>query len=175
MLPKQRKLWRMKRGYKFSDFYLKMMLRLPYLLLAIAVLCFSVTAVAGGISCSDIRFTAEATAIYDHIDKACVDFTEWQGNDYVRLEAMVVAQTRSGTHLRFSHGNRQRGEPYRAAFPDDFQVLLNGQVVELGRLGIRQDVDILVPGSYWEIPVPEPEANEDAERADAQKNDPDLP
>ena len=134
--------------------------RLPQLLIAFAVFSFQMEAAADDISCADIRFTPEAKAVYDEIGRACLDVTQWQGIPYVRLKAMVVAQSRWGTHLRFDHGKWRRGEPYRASFPEDFQVLLNGQVVGLDSLGIRQDIHILVPDSYWEAPEPEPAAGE---------------
>lgn len=79
----------------------------------------------------------------------------------MRLKAMVVAQTRSGTHLRFDDGERQPGDLYLARFPKDFQVLLNGQVVGLNSLGIRQVVEILVPEMYWDALEPEPDEVKD--------------
>ena len=123
---------------------------------------FTVNVSATDLTCSDITFSPKAIAIYESIDKACLEMVDRDGKTYASLSAWVVAQTRTGTHVRFLYRSGKHGPAYKAEFPADFEIVLSDKAVRLEDLAIRQDINIYISEQYWSAPqnAPEPAAAE---------------
>jgi len=80
-------------------------MNLKYGLIALAGLGISANVSASDLTCSDVTFTPEAYAAYEFVDKACLEMVDRNGKTYAKVTARVVAQTASGTHLRFRHAD----------------------------------------------------------------------
>ena len=110
-----------------------------------------VNVTAADLSCTDITFTPAAKATYEAIDKACLEMVDRDGETYARLSASVIAQTRSGTHVRFLFRDGNRGPSHKAQFPPDFEIMLNGMPVSLNDLAIRREINIYISDKYWSV------------------------
>ena len=128
---------------------------LKYGLVALAGLGLSANVSAQDLTCSDITFSPEAYAAYEFVDKACLEMTERDGTTFAKLTAQVVAQTASGTHLRYTHGDGSLGPSHQANTPD-FETRIEGKEVQIKSLSVRQSVNIYVSDAFWAGP-PEPE------------------
>ena len=128
---------------------------LKYGLVALAGLGLSANVSAQDLTCSDITFSPEAYAAYEFVDKACLEMTERDGTTFAKLTAQVVAQTASGTHLRYTHADGSLGPSHQANTPD-FDTRIAGEVVQIKNLSVRQSVNIYVSDAFWAGP-PEPE------------------
>ena len=126
---------------------------LKYGLIAIAGLGISANASAA-LTCEDIVFSPEAFAAYEFVDKACLEMVERDdGNLYAKLTARVVAQTASGTHLRYRHADGQLGPSHLSTAPNDFETMMSGEPVKMEDLAVRQSINIYVGGNYWVDPT----------------------
>lgn len=133
---------------------------LKYGLIALAGLGISANVSATDLTCSDITFTPDAYAAYEHVDEACLGVVERNDEIYAKLTARVVAQTSSGTHFRYRHADGELGPSHKYNNPKGFQTMIEEDVVMLKDLAVRQDINIYVPEEYWNvIPV---EAEEEA-------------
>lgn len=122
---------------------------LKYGLIALAGLGFSVNANAE-LGCGDIVFSPEAFTAYEFIDKACIEMVERDdGITYAKLTARVVAQTASGTHVRYRHADGELGPSHLSTAPEDFQAMISGEPVVMKDLDIRQSINIYVSNAYW--------------------------
>ena len=128
---------------------------LKYGLVALAGLGLSANVSAQDLTCSDITFSPEAYAAYEFVDKACLEMMDRDGTTFAKLTAQVVAQTASGTHLRYTHADGSLGPSHRANTPD-FETKIAGEVVQIKNLSVRQSVNIYVSDAFWAGP-PEPE------------------
>jgi hypothetical protein len=127
-------------------------MNLKYGLVALAGLGISANVSATDLTCSDITFTPEAYAAYEFVDKACLEMVDRDGGTYAKMTAKVVAQTGSGTHLRYRHADGELGPSHKSNAPEDFQTRLAGQPVKVKDLAVRQDINIYVSDAYWALP-----------------------
>lgn len=122
---------------------------LKFCLLAVAGLGLSANANAA-ITCSDLEFSPEAFAAYSQIDKACLEVIERDnGQVYAKLTARVVAQTASGTHVRYRHADGELGPSHLSTAPSDFEAKISGKPVVMKDLDVRQSINIYVGNAYW--------------------------
>ena len=122
---------------------------LKYGLIAIAGLGITANANAE-LGCDDVVFSPEAFAAYALIDKACLEMvTRDDGKTYAKLTARVVAQTASGTHLRYRLANGELAPSHLSTAPEDFQSMISGKPVEMKNLDVRQSINIYVSDAYW--------------------------
>ena len=128
---------------------------LKYGLIALAGLGISANVSATDLTCSDVTFTPEAYAAYEFIDKACLEMVDRDGGTYAKLTARVVAQTSSGTHIRYRHADGDLGPSHKSNAPANFVTHLQGNDVKVKDLAVRQDINIYVGNDYWSLPVVE--------------------
>ena len=126
---------------------------LKYGLIALAGM--GISANVSALECSDVTFTPEAYAAYEFVDKACLEMVDRDGGTYAKMTAKVVAQTGSGTHLRFRHADGDLGPSHKSNMPENFEVHLQGQAIKVKDLAVRQDINIYVGIEYWAEPVVE--------------------
>ena len=126
---------------------------LKYGLIALAGM--GISANVSALECADVTFTPEAYAAYEFIDKACLEMVDRDGGSYAKLTAKVVAQTGSGTHLRYRHADGDLGPSHKSNAPSNFVTRLQGNEVKFKDLGVRQDINIYVGNEYWSLPVVE--------------------
>ena len=125
---------------------------LKYGLIALAGLGVSANASAA-LTCDDIVFSPEAFAAYEFVDKACLEMVDRDGGTYAKLTARVVAQTASGTHLRYRHADGQLGPSHLSTAPTDFETMMSGEPVKMRDLAVRQSINIYVGDKYWVDPT----------------------
>ena len=122
---------------------------LKYGLIAIAGLGITTNANAE-LGCDDIVFSPEAFAAYELIDQACLEMVERDdGNTYAKLTARVVAQTASGTHIRYRLANGELAPSHLSTAPEDFQAMISGKPVNMRNLDVSQSINIYVSDAYW--------------------------
>ncbi len=122
---------------------------LKYGLIALAGMGISANASATDLTCSDITFTPEAYAAYEFVDKACLEMVDRDGGTFAKLTAKVVAQTGSGTHLRFRHADGDLGPSHKSNMPENFVVHLQDASVKVKDLAVRQDINIYIGSDFW--------------------------
>ncbi|MDH3902013.1 MAG: hypothetical protein OEU84_01210 [Xanthomonadales bacterium] len=125
---------------------------LKYGLIAIAGLGISANASAA-LTCEDIVFSPEAFEAYEFVDKACLEMVDRNGVMFAKLTARVVAQTASGTHLRYRHADGQLGPSHLSTAPNDFETMMSGEPVRMVDLAVRQQINIYVGSKYWVDPT----------------------
>lgn len=128
---------------------------LKYGLIALAGMGISANAGATDLTCSDITFTPEAYAAYEFVDKACLEMVDRDGGTFAKMTAKVVAQTGSGTHLRFRHADGDLGPSHKSNMPENFVVHLQDAAVKVKDLAVRQDINIYIGSEFWSEPVVE--------------------
>jgi len=126
---------------------------LKYGLIALAGM--GISANVSALECSDITFTPEAYAAYEFVDKACLEMVDRDGGTFAKMTAKVVAQTGSGTHLRFRHADGDLGPSHKSNLPADFVIHLQDATVKVKDLAVRQDINIYVGPDFWAEPVAE--------------------
>ncbi len=89
---------------------------LKYGLIALAGLGISANVSAADLTCSDVTFTPEAYAAYEFVDKACLEMVDRNGGTYAKMTAKIVAQTSSGTHIRFRHADGELGPSHKSQY-----------------------------------------------------------
>ncbi len=127
---------------------------LKFGLIALAGLGISVNVSAQDLTCGDLTFTPEAYAAYEFVDKACLEMVDRDGTTYAKLTAQVVAQTASGTHLRYTHADGTLGPSHQANNPG-FETKIDGEPVTVADLAVRQDVNIYISDEFWAGPPAE--------------------
>lgn len=105
-------------------------------------------------TCSDITWSAEAYEAYDQVDAACIEMVDRDGTMMAKLEAEVVAQSPSGTYVRYTHADGSKGPSTQLQNPD-FVAHIEGEAVALKDLNVRQNVRVYVGDEYWSLPQPE--------------------
>jgi hypothetical protein len=126
---------------------------LKYGLIALAGM--GISANVSALECADVTFTPEAYAAYEFIDKACLEMVDRDGGTFAKLTAKVVAQTGSGTHLRYRHADGDLGPSHKSNAPSDFVTRLQGKEIKVKDLAVRQDINIYVGEKFWSLPVVE--------------------
>jgi hypothetical protein len=106
------------------------------------------------VSCSDLTFTAEAYEAYDQINAACIEVVDRDGQMMAKFEAEVVAQSPSGTYVRYTHADGSKGPSTQIQNPD-FIAHVDGQDTAIGDLNVRQNIRVYVGDEYWSLPAPE--------------------
>jgi hypothetical protein len=124
---------------------------LKYSLIALAGLGISANVSAQDLTCSDLTFSPEAYAAYEFVDKACLTMVDRDGNTFAKLTAQVVAQTASGTHLRFTHADGSLGPSHLANNPG-FETKIAGEDVLVKNLQVRQSVNVYIDDDFWAPP-----------------------
>ena len=128
---------------------------LKYGLIALTGLGISANVSATDLTCSDVTFTPEAFAAYEFIDQACLEMVDRNGETYAKMTAKVVAQTGSGTHVRYTHADGKLGPSHKSNAPEDFEAILSGEAVKIKDMQVRQEVNIYLSDQYWAPPVVE--------------------
>jgi hypothetical protein len=128
---------------------------LKYGLIALAGLGISANVSAADLTCSDVTFTPEAYAAYEFVDKACLEMVDRNGGTYAKMTARIVAQTSSGTHIRFRHADGELGPSHKSNMSKNFETMMSGKAVKIKDLAVRQDINIYVGPKYWAEPVVE--------------------
>ena len=121
---------------------------LKYGLIALAGLGITANANAE-LTCDDIVFSPEAFAAYELIDQACLEMVDRNGGTFAKLTAKVVAQTPSGTHLRYRLADGELGPSHLSTAPADFETSMGGKPVEMKSLPVNQWINIYVGKKYW--------------------------
>jgi hypothetical protein len=122
---------------------------LKFGLIALAGIGFSVNVSAADLTCSDLTFSPEAYAAYEFVDKACLEVVDRDGGTYAKMTARIVAQTSSGTHIRFHHSDGTRGPNHKSKLPKNFMTRIAGKDIKLKDLAVRQDMNIYVSEQFW--------------------------
>ena len=130
-------------------------MNLKYSLIALAGLGISVNANATDLTCSEITFTPEAFAAYEFIDQACLEVVDRDGRTYAKFTARVVAQTGTGTHIRYRHADGDLGPSHRSTASKNFVTHLAGKEVKLKDLVLRQEVNVYLSDTFWVGPAVE--------------------
>jgi len=130
-------------------------MNLKYGLIALAGLGLSANVSATDLTCGDITFTPEAFEAYEFVDQACLEMVDRFGGVYAKLTARVVAQTGSGTHLRFRHADGELGPSNKFSPGEGFQTGVEGKTVEISDIQVRSEFNIYVPGRFWSVPSAE--------------------
>ena len=126
---------------------------LKYGLIALAGLGISANVSATDLTCSDITFTPEAFAAYQQADVACLEMVDRDGGTYAKMTARIVAQTASGTHVRYRHADGELGPSHLSTAPSDFEAKISGEPVVMKDLNINQSINIYVGIAYWFDPT----------------------
>ena len=122
---------------------------LKYGLIAIAGLGITANANAA-LTCDDIVFSPDAFAAYELIDQACLEMvTRDNGKVYAKMTAKVVAQTPSGTRLRYRLPSGELAPSHLSAAPKNFETMMGGKPVEMKNLQVNQDINVYVGQEYW--------------------------
>ena len=95
---------------------------LKYGLIALAGLGISANVSAADFTCSDLTFSPEAFEAYEFVDQACLDVVDRNGGTFAKLTATVVAQTPSGTRVRYRHSDGSLGPNHLSNAPGDFDI-----------------------------------------------------
>ena len=130
-------------------------MNLKYGLVALTGLGISMNVNATDLTCSDLTFTPEAFESYEFVDQACLDVVDRDGGTYAKFTARVVAQTGSGTHLRFRHADGSLGASNRYQPREGFQTGVDGNTIDIGDMAIRSEFNLYVPNAYWSAPAAE--------------------
>lgn len=129
---------------------------LKYGLIALAGMGLSANVSAQDLSCGDITFSPEAFAAYEFVDQACLEMVDRDGTTFAKLTGQVVAQTASGTHIRYTHADGSLGPSHQAANPG-FETMIAGEPVMVKDLAVRQSVNVYISDEFWAPPPVEVE------------------
>lgn len=132
----------------------------PGLVCAAALLSLGVTSTASaqGMSCADVTFNA---AVYDRwpfADDACLEIVQRDGGTFARFEAEVVSQTAGGTYVRYTLNDGTQGPSRKANPPAGIVAHIDGEVVQIADLNVRQKVRIYLPENLFAPPAAAPAA-----------------
>jgi len=124
---------------------------LKYGLIALAGMGISANVSATDLTCSDITFSPEAYAAYEFVDKACLEMVDRDGVTYAKLTGQVVAQTASGTHMRYTNADGTLGPSHQSNNPG-FETQIDGEDVLVKDLQVRQSVNVYISDAFWAPP-----------------------
>lgn len=126
-------------------------MNLKYGLIALAGFGISANVSATDLSCSDITFTPEAFAAYQEADAACLEMVDRDGGTFAKMVVRIVAQTSSGTHVRFRLADGELGPSHKSQLPRGFMTRVNDEAVALKDIAVRQDVNVYVGEDFWTV------------------------
>ena len=98
---------------------------LKYGLIALAGMGLSANVSAQDLTCADLTFSADAFAAYESVEQACLEVVDRDGQLYAKMTAQVVAQTASGTHVRYTHADGSLGPSHLVKNPG-FLTMIEG-------------------------------------------------
>ena len=124
---------------------------LKYGLIALAGMGLSANVSAQDLTCGDITFSPEAFAAYEFVDQACLEMVDRDGTTYAKMTGQVVAQTASGTHMRYTHADGSLGPSHQANNPG-FETMIEGEPVMVKDLSVRQSVNVYISDEFWAPP-----------------------
>ena len=124
-------------------------MNLKYGLIALAGLGISANVSASDLTCSDVVFSPGAFDAYEFVDKACLDVVDRNGGTYAKMTATIVAQTPSGTRIRYRHSDGKLGPNHLSKAPGDFETMINGKPMSLNNLAVRQEINVYLNADYW--------------------------
>ena len=75
--------------------------------------------------------------------------TRDNGKVYAKMTAKVVAQTPSGTRLRYRLPSGELAPSHLSAAPKDFETMMGGKPVVMKNLQVNQDINVYVGQEYW--------------------------
>jgi hypothetical protein len=123
-------------------------------LIALAGMGISANVSAQDLTCGDLTFTPEAYAAYEFVDQACLEMVDRDGRNFAKMTAQVVAQTASGTHVRYTHADGTLGPSHQANNPG-FETSIEGEPVTVADLAVRQSVNVYMSDEFWAGPPAE--------------------
>ena len=126
---------------------------LKYGLIALAGLGISANVIAADFSCGDLTFSPEAYEAYEFVDQACLDIVDRNGGTYVKMTAVVVAQSGHQTRIRYRHSDGKMGPIHLSKAPDDFETMISGRPAKLSDLAVRQEMNVYLSDTYWSAPA----------------------
>ncbi len=107
-------------------------------------------------TCADITFVDAVYERWPFADQGCLEVvTRDDGKTYARFEAEVLAQTPSGTFVRYTLNDGSKTDRRKAEPPAGFEANIGGQLMAIGDLAERQKVNIYLPEASWAQPEPE--------------------
>jgi hypothetical protein len=126
---------------------------LKYGLIALAGLGISANVSAADFGCSDLTFSPEAYEAYEFVDQACLDIVDRNNGTYVKMTAVVVAQSGHQTRIRYRHSDGKMGPNHLSKAPDDFETMISGRSAKLSDLAVRQEMNVYLSDAYWTSPA----------------------
>ena len=124
---------------------------LKYGLIALAGMGISANVSAADLTCSDVTFSPEAYSAYEFVDKACLEMVDRNGVTFAKMTGQVVAQTASGTHIRYTNADGTLGPSHLARNPG-FITQIDGKDVAVKDLQVRQNVNVYISDEFWAPP-----------------------
>jgi len=131
-------------------------LTLKLALVALACTGFTANVSAQGMTCADITFVDAVYERWPFADQGCLEIvTRDDGNVYARFEAEVLAQTPSGTYVRYTLNDGSKTDRRKVDPPEGFQAMIGGVATNVRDLVERQKVNIYLPERAWAQPEAE--------------------
>ena len=129
-------------------------LSLKLALVALACTGFAANVSAQGMTCADLTFVDAVYERWPFADQGCLEVVvRDDGNTYARFEAEVLAQTPSGTYVRYTLNDGSRTDRRKVNPPAGFEAMIGGQAMGLKDLAERQRVNVYLPERAWAQPA----------------------
>ncbi len=106
---------------------------------------------AQDVTCDDIGFDEQAVAAYPMVRDACLDIIEHDGVRYAHIEALVHREGPPSMLLRFKHRDGSWGPATLVTPQPGFQVILDGQPVDVNSVPRGRELSIYLPEGRWEV------------------------
>ena len=132
------------------------MKKLTFKLALVALACtgFTANVQADGHTCADITFVPAVYERWADANARCLEIvTRDDGNTYARFEAEVLAQTPTGTYVRYTLREGGRTDRMKVNPPEGFEALIGGQAMSISSLPERQKVNVYLPERAWAAPA----------------------
>ena len=121
-------------------------MNLKYGLIAVVALGISANVNAQDVNCDGVTFNANAFDNYEFVDQACQQIVERNGAMYAQLKGQVVAQAKTGTHIRYYHRDGTWG-PSHLVKDRDLVANLEGKDIRVRDLPVRQEANVYLPAA----------------------------
>ncbi|MCL7971433.1 MAG: hypothetical protein M8866_04955 [marine benthic group bacterium] len=102
-------------------------------------------------TCDDIGFDEQAVAAYPMVREACLDIIEHEGVRYAHIQALVHREGPPSMLLRFKHRDGTWGPATLVTPQPGFQVILDGQPVDVNSVQRGRELSIYLPEGRWEV------------------------
>ena len=106
---------------------------------------------AQDVTCDDIGFDEQAVAAYPMVRDACLDIIEHDGVRYAHIQALVHREGPPSMLLRFKHRDGSWGPATLVTPQPGFQVILDGQPVDVNSVQRGRELSIYLPEGRWEV------------------------